>query len=89
MASKPIPAILDRFARDADMGVGYGFTNGGNPVTLKHSGLIIWMPDCARLRRDGSNEFEGIKPDYLVDWGADQATKTAALLRTLDKLPKP
>jgi hypothetical protein len=71
------------------MGVGCGFTNGGNPITLKHSGLVIWMPDCARVRRDGSNEFEGIKPDYLVDWGPDQATKTAALLSTLDKLPKP
>jgi hypothetical protein len=71
------------------MGVGCGFTNGGNPVKLEHSGLVVWMPDCARLRRDGSNEFEGVKPDYVVDWGADQATRTAALVSTLDKLPKP
>jgi hypothetical protein len=29
-----------------------------------------------------------VKPDIHVDWGADQASKTAALLRTLDRLPK-
>jgi hypothetical protein len=72
----------------ATMGVGCGFTNGGNPTTLKHSKLVVWMPDCARLRADGSNQFDGIKSDIPVDWGADQASKSAALLATLDKLPK-
>jgi C-terminal processing protease CtpA/Prc len=70
------------------MGVGCGFTNGGNPVTLQHSKLVIWMPDCARLRQDGSNEFEGITPDYAVDWGSDSASKTQALLVALDQLPR-
>ena len=70
------------------MGVGCGFTNGGNPTTLKNSKLVIWMPDCARLRADGSNEFGGIEPDIATEWGADQASKTAALLALLDKLPK-
>jgi hypothetical protein len=70
------------------MGVGCGYTNGGNPTTLEHSGLVIWMPDCARLRADGRNEFEGITPDYPVDWGEGTASKTAALLNVLDKLPR-
>jgi C-terminal processing protease CtpA/Prc len=70
------------------MGVGCGFTDGGNPTKLKNSKLVIWMPDCARMRADGSNEFEGVKPDIAVDWGADQASKTTALLLSLDRLPK-
>lgn len=69
------------------MGAGCGYTNGGNPVTLKHSGLVIRMPDCARLRADGTNEYEGIKPDYPVAWGDDETSRTAALLGALDKLP--
>jgi C-terminal processing protease CtpA/Prc len=70
------------------MGVGCGFTNGGNPTTLEHSGLVIWMPDCARLRPDGSNEFEGVTPDHIVDWGEDEVSKTRALLATLENLPR-
>lgn len=69
------------------MGVGCGYTNGGNPITLKHSGLVIWMPDCVRLRADGGNELEGIRPDYPVPWGADAGTKTRALLTALERLP--
>jgi hypothetical protein len=69
------------------MGIGCGFVNGGNPVTLRHSGLVVWMPNCARFRADGSNEFEGVKPDYPADWGGDKASKTAVLLDALDKMP--
>jgi hypothetical protein len=71
------------------MGVGCGFTNGGNPTTLKNSRLVVWMPDCVRMRADGSNEFVGIKPNVYVDWGEDRKSKTAALLAALDKLPRP
>ena len=69
------------------MGVGCGYTNGGNPTTLKHSGLVIRMPDCVRLRADGGNEFEGIRPDYPVPWGGDEGAKTRALLTALEGLP--
>lgn len=70
------------------MGVGCGFTNGGNPTTLRNSGLVVWMPDCARLRKDGSNEFEGIQPDIVVNWGSDRESRTVALIAALDRLPK-
>ena len=65
------------------MGVGCGFTNDGNPITLENSKLVIWMPDCARLRGDGSNEFEGVKPDYPIEWGEK---RLPALLTVLDKV---
>jgi hypothetical protein len=69
------------------MGVGCGYTNGGHPTTLKNSGLVIRMPDCVRLRADGGNEFEGVRPDYPVQWSGDARTKTSALLNVLEELP--
>lgn len=47
-------------------GAGCGHTNGGTPTTLKNSGGILELPDCARFRADGSNEVMGIQPDILV-----------------------
>jgi hypothetical protein len=70
------------------MGVGCGFIDGGSPVTLKHSRIVVWMSNCARFRADGSNEFDGVKPDFAVEWGSDSASKTKVLLSVLDKLPR-
>jgi hypothetical protein len=52
-------------------GAGCGMTNGGVPITLPRTGLIVEVPDCVRLRRDGRNEREGITPDVSlsgVEW---------------------
>ena len=49
-------------------GLGCGYTDGGIPITLKHSGVQIKVPDCARLRASGENEVAGIVPDVLVPW---------------------
>lgn len=49
-------------------GAGCGYTNGGIPTKLKNSGAEVKMPDCVRLRADGSNEVNGIMPDVLVPW---------------------
>jgi hypothetical protein len=49
-------------------GAGCGYTNGGIPTTLKNSHATVKMPDCVRLRKDGSNEVSGITPDVLVPW---------------------
>jgi C-terminal processing protease CtpA/Prc len=48
------------------VGAGCGYTNGGTPTTLKNSSGILELPDCARMRADGSNEVMGIQPDVLV-----------------------
>ncbi|MFS0737108.1 S41 family peptidase [Sphingomonas sp. 1P06PA] len=44
-------------------GAGCGHLYGNDPVTLTHSGAKLEMPNCARLRKDGSNEVSGIIPD--------------------------
>src|SRR5262249_9271951 len=49
-------------------GGGCGYTNGGIPTKLRNSGAEVKMPDCVRLRADGSNEVNGVTPDVLVPW---------------------
>ena len=49
-------------------GCGCGFTNGGIPTTLKNSHAEVRLPDCIRLRADGTNEVAGITPDILLPW---------------------
>lgn len=50
------------------LGAGSGYTNGGIKAVLKSSGGIVKMPDCVRLRADGSNEVNGFAPDRLIPW---------------------
>lgn len=60
-------------------GLGCGYTDGGIPITLPHSGVQIEVPDCARLRANGENEVAGIVPDVLVPWrGNDSPHQRAA-----------
>jgi hypothetical protein len=47
-------------------GSGCGWTLPRKPVELRHSGGKLLMPDCVRLRRDGSNELDGMQPDVLT-----------------------
>jgi hypothetical protein len=48
------------------VGSGCGWTLPRQETVLKNSGGRLLMPDCARLRRDGSNELDGIHPDLLI-----------------------
>ena len=52
-------------------GAGCGYTNGGIQTFLKSTGARVKIPDCVRLRADGSNEVAGITPDVLVPWRAN------------------
>ncbi|WP_188054336.1 S41 family peptidase [Sphingosinithalassobacter sp. CS137] len=54
-------------------GAGCGHTWGGTPTTLPNSGAVLELPDCARFRRDGSNEVAGIIPDVLIGWRASDS----------------
>ncbi|HEX4506768.1 MAG TPA: S41 family peptidase [Alphaproteobacteria bacterium] len=51
-------------------GGGCGHTDGGTPTVLSHSKATFNVPDCARMRADGSNEVMGIRPDVLVSFGS-------------------
>jgi Peptidase family S41 len=67
-------------------GAGCGHTNGGTPTKLKNSGAVLELPDCARLRADGSNEVMGIQADVLVGLRANDGPSRQAA-RVLAKLP--
>jgi hypothetical protein len=47
-------------------GDGCGFMADGPPIVLKHSRLRFRVPNCMRLRADGTNEEAGITPDLPV-----------------------
>jgi hypothetical protein len=57
------------------IGAGCGYVDGGNGLTLKHSGVKVRMPNCARYRADGSNEVEGIVPDVELPWTGEDLTR--------------
>jgi hypothetical protein len=48
------------------VGAGCGYTNGGIPTVLPHSGARVSMPDCVRTRADGSNAVAGVTPDVVL-----------------------
>jgi C-terminal processing protease CtpA/Prc len=60
------------------LGAGCGYTDGGVNIVLPNSGVRARMPDCLRLRKDGSNEVLGVAPDVAVPPG-----RADALLRAL------
>ncbi len=48
------------------VGSGCGWTLPREEIVLTHSKGRLVMPDCARVRADGTNELDGIQPDVLV-----------------------
>jgi hypothetical protein len=92
-ASEHFTALLQ--ANDAatvigerSMGAGCGYTNGGAPVFLENTRLLVRMPDCIRYRGDGANELAGIEPDIPVAWepGDSERTRARKLLDMLTEL---
>jgi hypothetical protein len=66
-------------------GAGCGHYTGGDGTAfmLPASGARVVVPDCVRLRADGSNERRGVVPDRLLPWapsdsGWQRAAKAAA-----------
>ena len=66
---------------DRTAGAGCGYVNGGNPTRLSVVPVDVWMPNCARLLDDGTNEVEGIAPDVPLPMGegADPAVQARRL----------
>lgn len=67
-------------------GSGCGWTMPREDVTLANSGAMLLMPDCARFRRDGRNELDGIEPDVLVGFRPHD-TPRQRVSRLLARLP--
>ncbi len=48
-------------------GAGCGYMNGGIRFQLPNTRLEVKVPDCVRVRADGTNEVIGIQPDISID----------------------
>ncbi len=57
---------IAKLVGDRTGGDGCGFMTDGAPIVLRHSRLRFRVPDCIRLRADGTNEEAGIAPDLPV-----------------------
>ena len=66
-------------------GSGCGYTNGGIAIRLARSGATLRVPDCVRYRADGTNEVDGVEPDFLVAWrkGLSRHQRSARAFRAL------
>jgi hypothetical protein len=58
---------------DCRLCCGAGCTNGGIQTFLKNSRAGVKIPDCIRLRADGTNEVAGITPDVLIPWRRNES----------------
>jgi hypothetical protein len=90
-AAEYLPALLQdnkaaRVIGELTGGAGCGYTDGGIPTVLKNSGGTVKMPDCIRLRADGSDEVDGITPDVLIPWASRDTPFQRA--RKLEKVLK-
>ncbi len=47
-------------------GAGCGYTNGSIGTVLPRSGARVRIPDCARIRADGTNAVAGVTPDVVL-----------------------
>ena len=66
-------------------GDGCGFMVESEPLALPNLGLRIRLPNCVRLRSDGSNEVAGIRPDIpiLSRDGESPRARAMRLLRAI------
>jgi hypothetical protein len=67
-------------------GDGGGFMFSEAPLELPHSHLRFQMPNCVRLRADGTNEVAGIQPDLpiLPRQGESPKARAARLLNAIE-----
>jgi C-terminal processing protease CtpA/Prc len=73
------------------LGLGCGSMVESAPFTLQHSHLSFRIPNCVRLRADGSDEVAGIKPDLPVLPAANESprARAARVLAVIDRdLPR-
>jgi hypothetical protein len=60
-------------------GDGCGFMSNPGPVVLPHSGLRFRVPNCVRMRADGTDEVAGVRPDIAVVPTEGENARTRAM----------
>lgn len=68
-------------------GAGCGHARGEIVTVLNHSGARLRLPNCARLRADGTNEVGGVEPDVLVGFRRNDGP-SLRVARLLARLPQ-
>ncbi len=68
------------------VGAGAGFMFDEAPVELPHSRLRFQLPNCVRLRADGTDEVVGIQPDLpvLPRQGENARARAARVLESIE-----
>ena len=76
---------IGKLVGDRTGGDGCGFMTEGDPIVLRHSHLRFRVPNCMRLRADGTNEEAGITPDLpvLPTEGESDRARGERALRTI------
>jgi hypothetical protein len=69
------------------LGLGCGSMVENAPLTLPHSRLSVRIPNCVRLRADGTDEVAGIAPDLAVLPTANESprARAARVLAVIDR----
>lgn len=62
------------------VGAGCGHTDERAPIQLTHTGALLDLPDCVRIRLNGLNLSSGVQPDILVGLRSDDSPRRQASL---------
>lgn len=68
-------------------GAGCGHLYNNDPITLSNSRATLEMPNCARFRKDGSNEVSGVVPDIPTGVRSNDGAAYAGRLTSV-RLPE-
>jgi len=76
---------IGKLVGDRTGGDGCGFMTEDAPIVLHHSRLRFRVPNCMRLRADGTNEEAGVMPDLpvLPTEGESDRARGERALRTI------
>ena len=72
-----------RIGGEKTFGAGCGYIDGGNSFAFRAAPMHLMMPNCSRIRRDGTNEIEAVTPDVAIDWRTLRPSDVVKLLERL------
>lgn len=72
-----------RIGGERTFGAGCGYMDGGSAFMFRAAPMHLMIPNCSRIRRDGTNEIEGVTPDVAIDWWRLKPEQVPAALESL------